>query len=199
MPPVTRLLIIVHVLVFLGEGFIVDLSSFALWPLSSGPTFGRPGFEVWQLVSYSFLHGSLMHLALNMLGLYMFGGEVERVFGPRRFLVLYFAAVITAAITQLLVTYAAGSPPFPTVGASGGIFGLLLAYGMYFPHRVIMLLIPPIPMPASLFVFVYAGLELFMGVTGTEEGVAHFAHLGGMLGAFLVILNWRHRRVSRRR
>jgi membrane associated rhomboid family serine protease len=199
-PPVTRLLIIINVLVFLGQGLAPGVFwLFALWPLGgSAAASAAPGFLPWQLVTYSFLHAGLSHLLLNMLGLYMFGGELERVFGAKRFLHLYFAAVITAALTQLAVTYAAGSPPFPTVGASGGIFGLLLAYGLYFPHRVIMLLIPPVPMPAWLFVMVYAGIELFLGVTGTQEGVAHFAHLGGMLGAWLVVWNWRRARRTRR-
>jgi membrane associated rhomboid family serine protease len=195
LPPVTRTLIILNVVFFFAEGLFPALAYFALWPVGGH---GGPGFEPWQLVTYSFLHGSFMHLALNMLGLFMFGGEIERLFGPNRYLVLYFSAVVTAALTQLVVTWAAASPPFPTVGASGGLFGLLLAYGMYFPHRVIMLLIPPIPMPAWLFVIFYAGLELFLGVTGTQEGVAHFAHLGGMLGAWIVIRSWRGRRISRR-
>ena len=200
LPAVTRLLIIINVLVFLVQGAggtFVELY-FALWPLGSDTAVpGVPGFLPWQLVTYSFLHGSLSHLLLNMLGLYMFGGELERIFGAKRFLHLYFAAVIAAAISQLVVTSAAGSPPFPTVGASGGIFGLLLAYAMYFPHRVIVLLIPPVPLPAWLFVIVYAGVELFLGVTGTQEGVAHFAHLGGMVGAWLVVWNWRRRRRPR--
>jgi len=200
MPAVSRTLLIINVLVFLGESVFVDLSALALWPLGLNvPVEGHPGFQVWQLVTYSFLHANLMHLALNMLGLYMFGGELERVFGAKRFLRLYFAAVIAAAVTQLFVTYVADLPPFPTVGASGGIFGLLLAYAVYFPHRVIVLLIPPIPLPAWLFVILYAGIELFLGVTGTQEGVAHFAHLGGMLGAWLVIYGWRRRRSSSRR
>jgi membrane associated rhomboid family serine protease len=195
LPPVTRTLIILNVVFFFAESLFPALGYLALWPLGSH---GGPGFEPWQLVTYSFLHGSFMHLALNMLGLFMFGGEIERLFGQNRYLVLYFSSVVAAALTQLLVTWLAASPPFPTVGASGGLFGLLLAYGMYFPHRVIMLLIPPIPMPAWLFVIFYAGLELFLGVTGTQEGVAHFAHLGGMVGAWIVIRSWRSRRISRR-
>ena len=129
----------------------------------------------------------------------MFGGELERVFGPQRYLNLYFIAVITAALTQLVFAGVSGGEPYPTVGASGGIFGLLLAYGMYFPRRMILLLIPPIPMPASVFVIVYGVLELYLGVTGTQEGVAHFAHLGGMLGAWFVIRHWRGRPPSGRR
>jgi len=85
-------------------------------------------------------------------------------------------------------------PPYPTVGASGGVFGLLLAYGMYFPRRIVMLIFPPIPMQARYFVFIYAAVELYLGVTGTMAGVAHFAHLGGMLGGWLMLRYWRRRR-----
>jgi membrane associated rhomboid family serine protease len=88
----------------------------------------------------------------------------------------------------------AAGPPYPTVGASGGVFGLLLAYGMFFPRRMVMLIFPPIPMPARMFVFVYAAISLYLGITGTQAGVAHFAHLGGMLGGFLMLRRWRRRR-----
>jgi membrane associated rhomboid family serine protease len=155
-------------------------ASFALFPPGSG-------FEPWQLVSYAFLHGGFSHIFLNMLALYMFGGEIERLFGSRYYLCFYFASVVTAAITHLLITGMMGAAPVPMVGASGGIFGLLLAYGMYFPYRRIVLLIPPIPMQARTFVIVFAVLELALGVTQTSAGVAHFAHLGGMLGGFLMI------------
>jgi membrane associated rhomboid family serine protease len=93
---------------------------------------------------------------------------------------------------QLLVMNMTGNV-YPTVGASGGVFGLLLAYGMCFPYRIIMLLIPPIPMPAWLFVILFAAIELMLGVTGTQAGVAHFAHLGGMIGGYMVIRRWRRR------
>jgi len=105
---------------------------------------------------------------------------------------LYFASVVTAAAMQLLVTSITGSV-YPTVGASGGVFGLLLAYGICFPERIIVLLIPPVPLPAWLFVTLYAVIELTLGVTGSQEGVAHFAHLGGMVGGYLVIRNWLRR------
>jgi membrane associated rhomboid family serine protease len=166
-----------------GNGMI---GSFALWPLQGS-------FMPWQLVTYAFLHGSITHLAFNMYGLWLFGREVEHMMGRRMFLQLYFASVISAGLMQLLVTGYSGDV-YPTVGASGGVFGLLLAYGMLFPNRVIMLLIPPIPMPARAFVVLYAVLELFLGVTGTQTGVAHFAHLGGMIGGYLVIQHWRSRR-----
>jgi membrane associated rhomboid family serine protease len=125
-----------------------------------------------------------------MLGLWMFGSELEQVWGRQRFIRFYAASVLSAAAAQLLVTWLLGSM-YPTVGASGGLFGLLLAYGMTFPNRTIVPLIPPIPMKAKVFVAIYGGLELLMGVTGTASGVAHFAHLGGMLGGFLMLRYWR--------
>jgi membrane associated rhomboid family serine protease len=157
---------------------------FGLWPLAGGL------FLPWQVVTYAFLHAGLGHLFFNMLGLWMFGSELEQVWGRQRFIRFYAASVLSAAAAQLLVTWLLGSM-YPTVGASGGLFGLLLAYGMTFPNRTIVPLIPPIPMKAKVFVAIYGGLELLMGVTGTASGVAHFAHLGGMLGGFLMLRYWR--------
>ena len=166
---------------FTGSGPIIWL---ALWPIGAD---GGPGFAIWQLVTYSFLHGGLAHLFFNMFALFMFGGEIERLFGQRWYIAFYLVCVVTAALAQLAVAAFADSPPYPTIGASGGVFGLLLAFGMYFPKRKVMLLFPPIPMPAWLFVTLYGALELYLGITGTEAGVAHFAHLGGMLGGYLMI------------
>jgi membrane associated rhomboid family serine protease len=162
-----------------------------LWPLQ--PFEGQALFRPWQIITYSFLHdpSSYYHLFFNMLGLWMFGAEIERYVGPARLLTCYFASVVTAALAQLCVPFIAGAPPGPTLGASGGVFGLLLAYAVMFPHRKVVPLIPPIPMPAWLFATIYAGLELFLGVTGTLSGVAHFAHLGGMVGSALVLMQWR--------
>jgi membrane associated rhomboid family serine protease len=166
---------------------------FALWPLQ--PIDGHSYFQLWQIVTYAFLHSTgddrFMHLPFNMLGLWMFGAEIERYVGPRRLLACYFASVVTAALTQLFVPMVFGAPPAPTIGASGGVFGLLLAYAFLFPKRKVIPLIPPIPMPAWLFATFYAGVELFLGITGTMSGVAHFAHLGGMVGSALVITQWR--------
>jgi membrane associated rhomboid family serine protease len=163
---------------------------FALWPLQ---TIDGHAFHLWQFVTYAFLHstGNISHLLFNMLGLWMFGAEIERSVGPRRLLACYFASVLTAALTQLFVPMVFGAPPVPTIGASGGVFGLLLAYAFLFPRRKVVPLIPPIPMPAWLFATIYAGVELFLGVTGTMSDVAHFAHLGGMVGSALVITQWR--------
>ncbi len=196
-PPVTRALITTIGAVFLLQLLIGDLLYiwFALWPF--GTTAAGPGVKVgflpWQLVTYSFLHGNLVHLLFNLLGLFMFGSDVERLFGRQRFLIYYFASVVSAGIAQLVMSAVSGGPPYPTIGASGGVFGILLAFGLYFPNRTILLIFPPIPMPARVFVFVYAAIELYLGVTGTQQGVAHFAHLGGMLGGFLMIRYWRRR------
>ena len=148
---------------------------------------------IWQLGTYMFLHGSVSHVLFNMLALWMFGSDIERVWGPRRFLTYYFVCVISAAVAQLLVAEMAGGTPYPTIGASGGVYGVLLAFGMMFPRRMVVLLFPPIRMPAWLLVTLYGVLELLLGVTGTQAGVAHFAHLGGMAGGFLLIQYWRGR------
>jgi len=174
-------LIIANIAVFLAEMVFGDrlFVSFALWPLGVH-------FLPWQVVTYAFLHGGIEHLAFNMFGLWMFGRELEYLLGGRRFMRLYFASVLTAAAAQLFVASLSGGV-YPTVGASGAIFGLLFAYASLFPNRTVMLLFPPIPMPARVFAIGYAGLELFLGVTGSQAGVAHFAHLGGMLGGYLVL------------
>jgi membrane associated rhomboid family serine protease len=192
-------LVVANVLVFflqsLSHGALDDL--FALWPLQ--PIDGQSYFQLWQIVTYAFLHSTdnVTHLLFNMLGLWMFGAEIERYVGPRRLLACYFASVVTAALSQLFIPALFGAPPAPTIGASGGVFGLLLAYAFLFPRRKVIPLIPPIPMPAWLFATFYAGVELFLGVTGSLSGVAHFAHLGGMVGSALVIMQWRGMRAAR--
>ncbi|RZI77016.1 MAG: rhomboid family intramembrane serine protease [Variovorax sp.] len=183
MPPATQALILSCVIVYFAQSML-ELDAFALWPLASGQ------FLPWQLLSYGFLHGGLSHLVFNMFGLFMFGGELERVWGTRRFLLFYFVSVLGAALAQLAVAAWSGSM-VPTIGASGGLFGLLLGFAMLFPHRKIVPLIPPIPMPAWLFVSIYGLIELGLGITGSVAGVAHFAHLGGLVGGWLVIRYWR--------
>ena len=191
--PVNRALIIANVLVYFLDRYILggllgyDL---ALWPWADlGPD--APRFMPWQLVTYAFLHGSGMHLFFNMFAIYMFGGEIERLFGRQRYIAFYFLCVIGAALMHLFIVRVADLPPVPAVGASGAVFGLLLAFGMAYPKRMIVLLIPPIPMPAWLFVTAYGLLELYLGVTQTQQGVAHFAHLGGMATGFVIIRYWR--------
>ncbi len=193
LPPVTRALLIANIAVYLlqmlaGETLIVR---FALWPLGASMYENVAGFQPWQVVTYGFLHGGFTHLAFNMFALWMFGGAIENLFGARPFALYYFVSVIGAALAQLAVVHFFTGGYYPTLGASGGVFGLLLAYGMMYPHSRIMLLFPPIPMPAWLFVTGYGVIELILGITGTQAGVAHFAHLGGMAGGFVLIQYWR--------
>ena len=188
-----KVLIAANVVAFLLQGVSNGLVEqyFALWPLQTVE--GDVYFRFWQLITYAFLHDThnISHILFNMLGLWMFGAEIERYVGPRRLLVCYFASVITAAVTQLLIPSLFGAPAGITLGASGGVFGLLLAYAVMFPKRKVVPLIPPIPMPAWLFATIYACIELFLGVTGSVSGIAHFAHLGGMVGSALVLMQWR--------
>ena len=181
--------VLVYGLQFLSGGAVDDL--FALQPLQQ-PFAGQPPFHVWQIVTYAFLHATdnFGHLLFNMFGLWMFGSGIERYVGPRRLLACYFASVVTAALAQLTVPMMFGAPPGPTIGASGGVFGLILAYAVLFPRSKVAVYFI-IPMPTWLFAALYAALELFQGVTGSQSGVAHFAHLGGMVGSALVILQWR--------
>lgn len=185
LPPVTQFLMLVCV-GFFCAGLLVPPALFsllALWPIASGE------FLPWQVVTYALLHGDLWHLFFNMLGLWMFGSEIERLWGQKRYIQFLVACVLSAAAVQLVWTAVIGSFA-PTVGASGALFGLLLAFGMLFPNRTIMPLFPPIPMKAKVFVAVFGALELFFGLLG-RDGIAHFAHLGGMLGGFLMIRYWR--------
>ena len=198
MPPVTLALIAANVAVYLLQtaqpGLVVP---FALWPLgASAASNGQVSFELWQLLTYGFLHGSFVHLLFNMFALYMFGGALEQVVGPRRYTAYYLVSVLAAAVTQLLVM-ALAREIYPTVGASGGVFGLLLAYAIYFPHNRVYFLLVPFPIKARVFVFIYAAIELFLGVTGTQSGVAHFAHLGGLVGGALMLAWWRRGRLLR--
>jgi membrane associated rhomboid family serine protease len=179
LPPITQALIVTNCAVFFldsSSGGMIGLW-FALWP------FG-PYFLPWQLLTYAFVHGGVLHLAFNMFGLYMFGSDVERVWGPRRYLTFYLVCAVCAGVMQFIVTALSGGY-YPTVGASGALFGLLLAFARCFPYRVVIPVFPPIPMRAPVFVTIFGIVELVFGVTGTQAGVAHFAHLGGLAGAYL--------------
>jgi membrane associated rhomboid family serine protease len=189
-PPATRALILINVAVFLLQqvsGQLID-ALFALWPLGSGL------FRPWQLLTYGFLHGGWTHIFFNMFALYMFGGALENYWGGRRMVFFYLVCILTAALTQLAVQGYSHGAGEQVIGASGGVFGILLAFAWYFPRQRLIILPIPIPVPAWLFVTVYGLIELFFGVTGTQQDVAHFAHLGGMLGGALCILYWRARR-----
>jgi membrane associated rhomboid family serine protease len=188
-PTAIFFLLIANGLLFAAQQFPLfgNLSGryLALWPLHSMVA----EFYPWQLVSYSFLHGDMIHLIFNMFMLWMFGRELEIIMGTRRFLIYYMTCVVGAGVIQLIVSALQGSPN-PVVGASGGVFGLLLAFGMTFPNRMIMLLFPPIPMKAKYMVVLFGILELYLGLSGRAPGIANFAHLGGMLFGYLLLRRW---------
>ncbi len=153
----------------------------ALW------SFGTGAFYPWQLVTYMFLHADLSHIFFNLFALWIFGQAIENLWGTRRFIIYYFLTGIGAALIHMLV----GGYFTYTIGASGAVFGILLAFGMMFPDRYIILLFPPIPIKAKYFVGIYGGIELFSGLSRADSGVAHFAHLGGLLVGFILIKVWK--------
>ena len=189
-PPAIKNLLIINGLVFLAQmtpvlGPVL-MKHLALWPLG-GPDYFYP----WQLVTYGFLHGDFMHLFFNMFALWMFGLQVENTMGTQRFLSYYFVCVIGAGVIQLIAILASGVFA-PTVGASGAVFGLLLAFGMFFPNQPIYIYFL-FPIKAKWFVVIFGALELFYGVSNVQPGVANFAHLGGMVFGFGLIQYWRGR------
>jgi membrane associated rhomboid family serine protease len=200
-PPVVMNLIIINVLVFMAT-YMLDkteyiIYNFALFPAES------PFFKIWQPFTYMFLHGDIYHIFFNMFSLWMFGRTLEYELGWKRFLIYYLVCGFGAGLMQLGIAEIDLSHinslqdyvdylGIPTVGASGSVFGLLLAFGMLHPNAIIMLLIPPIPMKAKWFVMIYGLLELVLGVVGAP-GVAHFAHLGGMFWGWVLLMWWSHR------
>ena len=182
-------------LVGFGNGEVSDWGRlrFALFSPNS------PYFQPVQLVTHMFMHGDFTHLFFNMFGIFMFGPPLEVMWGPKKFLLYYLVAGFGAMILHLFVKYLGmayfAEPAYmaniPMLGASGALFGLLAGFGMLFPENRIMLLIPPIPIRAKYFVMMYAGIELFLGLGKFNTGIAHFAHLGGALFGFLLILYWR--------
>ena len=200
-PSVVLNLIIINAIMLLATSLLPDpvvnkiISNLALFNVES------PLFHSYQVVTYMFLHVGFSQLFFNMFALWMFGRTLEYELGSKRFLIYYMVCGIGAAILQLLVGWlefhfgGAGVVALfaPTVGASGAIFGLLLAFGVLHPNATIMLLIPPIPLKAKWFVIIYGVIELFFGMSGRMDNVAHFAHLGGMLWGFLLLYYWKHK------
>jgi membrane associated rhomboid family serine protease len=191
-PPVIKMLLISNSLIWVVFGFLLPNFTFhdipiftifseylALWPLG-------PNFWPWQLLTYMFVHGSFGHLFFNMLALWMFGMEMEHTWGSRRFLLFYLTCGVGAALANLLFAPLLGQAA-PTIGASGAVFGVLVAFGMLYPDRPIYLYFL-LPIRAKYFIAAYIGLEIFYGVTGTSQGIAHVAHLGGAAVGALFIL-----------
>jgi membrane associated rhomboid family serine protease len=153
---------------------------FALYPLGSG-------FQIWQLVTYMFMHGDFWHLLLNMFALWMFGMDLENDWGTKRFAWYYVLCGLGAGISNLLISPLFGTSG-PTIGASGAVYGILLAFGMMYPNRPIFIYFL-LPIQAKYFVMIYIALELYNGVTGTMDGIAHFAHLGGAAIGFFILMS----------
>ncbi len=192
-PPFIKFLLFANVGVFLVTGMFamgftvggvplrdVIYEWFALWPIGEN-------FWPWQLLTYQYLHGGFGHLFFNMLALWMFGMELENIWGTRRFAVYYTLCGISAGLVHMAITPLLGDLLGPTIGASGSVMGVLLAFGLIFPDRPVMMFPIFFPIPARIFVLLYAGLDLVLGVSNASDGVAHFAHLGGALGGFLLL------------
>lgn len=208
-PPVVQNIIILNVLFFMAE--MILPARMGDWMFTRlGLYFWESGnFHLHQLVTHMFMHANLTHLFMNMFALWMFGRTLEYELGSKRFLIYYMVTGVGAALIQLGVTWlqvdSMSSAAFvdqaklqsliyaPMIGASGAVFGVLLAFGMMHPNAMLMLLIPPIPIKAKYLVIGYGVLELFLGTTGMQSGVAHFAHLGGMLWGFFLLRYWKKR------
>ncbi|MBQ9645281.1 MAG: rhomboid family intramembrane serine protease [Prevotella sp.] len=194
-PIVTRNLLIINVLVFLAQMIVGPVSDYQVDSITEWCGLRyifSPGFHVYQFVTYMFLHGGFTHLFFNMFALWMFGCVIENVWGARKFLFYYIVCGIGAGITQEIVQFFT-MPGGLTIGASGAIYGILLAFGMIFPNERIFIFPLPVPIKAKWFVVIYAALEVFMAVQASRsgsDGVAHVAHLGGMLFGFLLIRYW---------
>lgn len=200
MPPVTMSLICVNGVMLIALWFCqrvgIDLNFFLglhYWQ--------APSFKIYQFVSYMFMHGGFSHFFFNMFALWMFGTTIERTWGAKRYLIYYFVCGLGAALVQEIVWGIGRSPEvlayygdyLITVGASGAIFGILLAFGMLYPNAPLYIMFIPVPIKAKWMVIGYGIMELFAGVSQTGDNVAHFAHLGGMIFGYLLIMYWRKR------
>ncbi|MBQ6087200.1 MAG: rhomboid family intramembrane serine protease [Bacteroidales bacterium] len=193
-PTVTKNIIIVNVIAFIATMLNenVMIGTFAMFFPTS------PYFRLWQPITHMFMHGGVWHIFFNMYTLLIFGVVVERVLGSKRFLIFYFVCGLGAAALHLAVTWFqlthGGSVSLlrvPMLGASGAIYGVLIAYAMFYPDSVLTLIFPPVSLKAKWFILIFAGIELVTGIFGTMDGIAHFAHLGGMLVGWLLIMYWK--------
>ena len=210
-PPVTRSLLIINVIMFvatqineylMNDDFMVR--TFAMFYPA------HPLFRWWQPLTHMFMHGGWWHIFFNMYTLVMFGMVVERALGTKKFLILYFVTGLGAVALHTGVEWldihrlaASASPTAqadildilrsPMVGASGAIYGVLVAFAMLYPEARMTLIFPPVTLDAKWMVIIFVGIELLTGITGTQVGIAHFAHLGGALFGFLLVWYWRKR------
>ncbi len=206
-PPVVKNLIIINAIMFVATLIIGDVmyEKFALF------FFESPLFRPYQLLTHMFMHGDMWHILFNMYSLFIFGSVLEHVWGGRKFLLFYLVTGIGAALIHSGVMYIEAASlehsintgnmmaqinltrlfSTPTVGASGAIYGLLLAYGMLFPNNIMQLIFPPVALKAKYFVLIFGALELLLGMTNSGGNIAHFAHLGGMIFGYILISYWR--------
>ena len=202
-PVVTRNLLLINIVMFIFTLFNQEymIRTFAMFYPQS------PFFHPWQILTHMFMHGGFWHIFFNMYTLFIFGLVLERAIGSKKFLVFYFLTGLGAVALHTLVQYLeihglGGAAEVnaealariiytPTVGASGAIYGILIGYAMMYPDSVLTLIFPPISLKAKWFVIIFAVIELLFGVTGSMDSVAHFAHLGGMLFGWLIMLWWK--------
>jgi membrane associated rhomboid family serine protease len=202
-PTVTKNIIIINIIMFIATLINEDLMIrlFAMFYPAS------PFFHWWQPVTHMFMHGGFWHIFFNMYTLFLFGCVLERALGSRRFLIFYFVTGLGAVALHTFVQYLqvrytgnlALVCSIPTVGASGAIYGILMGFAILYPNTVLTLLFPPVSLKAKWFVLIFGALELILGVTGTAEGVAHFAHLGGMVFALILMLFWKYIKLGSKR
>ncbi|MFZ1458238.1 MAG: rhomboid family intramembrane serine protease [Saprospiraceae bacterium] len=183
MTDVVKNLLIINVIIFFAVNFLIPIPNIQQYFVLYRPF--TLGFEPVQIVTHMFSHANISHLFFNMLGLYMFGSMVEATLGPKRFLILYLTSGLAASALQMLLS------PSPILGASGAVFGITTAFATMFPNTQLMLLFPPIPMKAKYMAILFIGVGLYSGLSGTNDGIAHFAHVGGALWGFLMIIYWK--------
>lgn len=188
LPPVVRNLLIINFIIYFATTIIGDAmyEYFALFPVAS------PFFHWWQFITHLFVHGGFAHVFFNMWALFMFGPVLEQMWGGKKFLLFYFICGLGAAGCHEIVQALSGTAlNVPTVGASGAIYGVMLGFAMLYPDSVLTLIFPPISLKAKWWLVIYAVIELATGIFATSDGVAHFAHLGGMLFGLIMILWWK--------
>lgn len=189
-PPILRNLIILNAVVFVAQITLQITGYIVLRPIGSGE------FEPYQIATHMFAHGSIGHIFFNMYALWMFGKELANRWGSERFLLFYFLCGIGAAVLHLMVQYFMNKGG-PALGASGAVMGVSVAFAYLFPNTEFLLFPLPVPVKAKWLVAAYVVIDLFSGVSGRADGIAHFAHLGGALTGFILVLIWQ--KTNRRR
>lgn len=191
-PPITKNLLIANMVIYLAVWLLPSVDRFTA-VYGALHQIGTPWFHIWQFITYMFLHGNLWHLLFNMYALWLFGRSLEYEIGPKRFALYYVVCGIGAALIQLGIAYLSGDWTISLIGASGAVMGVLLAFGVLHPNETLYIIPFPFPIRAIWFVIGYAALELMLGATGLQSGVAHFAHIGGMLWGYLMLLYWKRK------